>query len=118
MAKSMDQKKSPAQVSRLMAELVTDLKTARLRRKISIRAMAEKLGVSASTYVRLEKGKNVSASLLFSALWALDLLSRFAGIIAPEKDQEAIRLEIRRAEQRHDPRKRNAKEQKIEDLDF
>ncbi len=59
---------------RLLVEVGENIKLARLRRKLSLRIMAERVGVSVNTITSLEKGlAGVSIGVVANALHALGL---------------------------------------------
>lgn len=61
-------------VKRLLSELGENIKLSRLRRHLSIRVIAERVGVSANTIVSLEKGQTgVSLGVVANVLHALGL---------------------------------------------
>ncbi len=49
-------KVSSLNARRALEALGTNIKTARLKRRISVKGFAERIGVSESTVIRLEKG--------------------------------------------------------------
>ena len=59
---------------RLLIELGENIKLARLRRNLSVRVIAERVGVSVNTIISLEKGMaGVSVGVVANALHALGL---------------------------------------------
>uniref|UniRef100_UPI003340050C XRE family transcriptional regulator n=1 Tax=Castellaniella defragrans TaxID=75697 RepID=UPI003340050C len=79
-------------------KLGADLAVARLRRKESLRSWAKRLGVSVSTLQRLEAGDPaVSMGILASALWLIDRDGELGRLAAPEHDQGALEMDVRKA---------------------
>jgi transcriptional regulator with XRE-family HTH domain len=73
------------------------IKIARKRRKISVRAFAERMLVSPPTVIALEKGRpSVSLGVFLQALTALAMDNHFSDFLAPENDKIGLGLEIRR----------------------
>ena len=68
----------PPAVKRSLTKFGSDVATARRKRGLTIRAVAERMGVAKNTYLRAEKGDPKSALAcmrwLFSS-WALAVLS-------------------------------------------
>ena len=86
-----------------------DLAVARLRRKESQRQWASRLGVSAPTLIRMEKGDpTVSMGVYATALWTLGLSSGLAELADPAKDLRALESDVRQASQRRAARSRAA----------
>ena len=105
----------PPQVVKLLEGLGADLKTARLRRRIAIRDMAERLYVSPGTVVRLEKGDaTVRLGIFLTAAWVLGFDRKLADVFDAFKDQSGLRLELANGPKRSDaglPRGRAKKRQ-------
>lgn len=77
----------PAPAIRAIAQLGSDVATARRRRKIPQRLMAERMLVSLQTLQRLEAGDpSVGLSVLATALFSLGMVGRLGELIAPESD--------------------------------
>lgn len=108
----------PSEVKEALSGLSSDIRLARLRRGVSLRQMAVKLGVATSTYVRLEKGDPGSAELLLTAMWALGFLPRLSGLIAPETDLVAAQAELAKVGRSGHKRGPKSSDQRIDDLDF
>lgn len=87
----------PATVGAL-EQLGADLAVARLRRKESLRAWAQRLGVTVSTLQRLEAGDpSVAVGIVASALWLIRRDDQLRQLAAPEHDQGALELDVRQA---------------------
>ena len=87
----------PAEVEQALKRLGRNLRTARLRRRLRIQDVADRLGVSRLTVAGLEKGKpGASAAAYFGALWSLGLLSEADDLANPDRDEEGRILESAR----------------------
>lgn len=87
----------PADVSAILRLVGGNLRTARLRRRLRIQDVADRLGVSRSTITNVEKGKpGVSAATYFGALWALGLLDDARRLADPDRDEEGQILQAGR----------------------
>jgi len=79
-----------------------NLRTARLRRGLSVAQLAEKAGVSVRTLHRIERGEpGVAFASVVNVLWAMNLLPAIAD---PTTDEGALRMELsrtRRTSRRH-----------------
>ena len=79
----------PFEVERALARLGANLRTARLRRQLTIAALAEKIGTGKRAVADAEKGKpSTGIAVYFAMLWALGLLEQAADLAAPEADAE------------------------------
>ena len=79
-------------------KLGADLAVARLRRKESLRAWAQRLGVTVSTLQRLEAGDPaVGIGIVATALWLIQRDGALAQLAAPEHDRGAIEQDVRQA---------------------
>ena len=88
----------PATVAAI-EKLGADLAVARLRRKESLKAWAQRMGVSVPTLQRLEAGDpGVGIGIVVTALWLIQRDGALAQLAAPELDQGAIELDIRQAQ--------------------
>ena len=97
----------PAAVEDALGRLGRNLRTARLRRRLRLQDVADRLGVSRFTVADLERGKSsVSAAAYFGALWALGLLDRADDLADPDRDEEGKVLESARSPQRASRRRR------------
>jgi len=87
----------PAAVADTLIKLGRNIRTARLRRKLRIEDVAERLGASRYTVADVEKGKpGTSMAAYAGALWALGLLDGMNGLADPELDEEGRTLESAR----------------------
>jgi hypothetical protein len=88
----------PATVAAI-EKLGADLAVARLRRKESLKTWAQRMGVSVPTLQRLEAGDpGVGIGIVATALWLIQLDGALAQLAAPEFDQGAIEMDIRKAQ--------------------
>lgn len=87
-------KMSSLSAKRALEALGANLKTARLKRRISVKGFAERIGVSESTVIRLEKGDaGVSIGTLAMACLVLGELERISGFLDAGSDDTGLLLE-------------------------
>ena len=87
----------PYAVEQMLKRLGANLRTARLRRNLTLNDMAEKIGTGTRAVADAEKGKPSTGIAVYAAmLWALDLLDQVADVAAPEKDDEGQTLALSR----------------------
>ncbi len=87
----------PYAVEQSLKRLGADLRTARLRRNLTIDDMAEKIGTGVRAIADAEKGKPSTSVAVYTAmLWALGLLHQIDDVALPEKDEEGQTLAIGR----------------------
>jgi hypothetical protein len=97
----------PAAVEDTLRQLGRNIRPARLRRRLRIEDIAERMGASRFTVADLEKGKpGTSAAAYFGALWALGLLDQARDVADPDRDEEGKILERARAPKQA-PRRRD-----------
>ncbi len=97
-----------------LAQLGADLAVARLRRKESLKAWAQRLGVSVPTLMRLEAGEpSVSLGVLATALWLIGRDAALATLATPKEDRGALELDVRQAEALGQARVRAAAKTKL-----
>jgi DNA-binding XRE family transcriptional regulator len=83
----------PYQIEQALKKLGADLKTARLRRRISSAEAAEKIGTSRFAVADAEKGKPSTSVAVYAALlWAYGLIDRLSDAADPKDDEEGSRL--------------------------
>ena len=91
----------PVAVENALRQLGRNLRTARLRRRLRIQDVADRIGASRFTVADLEKGKpGASAAAYFGALWALGLLDQADNLADPDCDEEGKVLESARSPKR------------------
>jgi transcriptional regulator with XRE-family HTH domain len=97
----------PYPVDQALRRLGSNLRTARLRRNLTIAAVAQKIGTGPKPVSDAEKGKaSTSAAVYMALLWAYDLLTPMEAIAAPASDREGLAL----APQRERARKSGSQE--------
>ena len=88
----------PPATAGAIEKLGADLAVARLRRKESLRSWAQRLGVTVSTLQRLEAGDpSVGIGIVATALWLIQRDGELRNLAAPEHDQGAIEMDVRKA---------------------
>lgn len=93
----------PYAVEQTLKRLGADLRTARLRRNLTIETLAEKIGVGKRAVADAEHGKTSTSIGTYTAmLWALGLLPQLDEVARPEHDDEgqALALSSERARAR------------------
>src|SRR5215469_9203043 len=81
----------PYPVESAINKVGANLRTARLRRKLTIEEVAEKMGTGARAIRAAEHGKASTGIAVYVALlWAYGLLSPFEELAAPESDTEGL----------------------------
>ena len=94
---------------RALQTLGANLKVARLKRRISVKEFAERVGVSERTVVRLEKGNaGVSIGTLAMAAMVVGELDRISNFLDAGSDDIGLLMEQERLPKRID-RSRNAR---------
>lgn len=79
---------------RALEALGVNIKTARLKRRISVKGFAERAGVSESTVMRLEKGDDgVSIGTLAMACLVLGEIDRISDFLDPGSDDTGLLLD-------------------------
>lgn len=87
----------PFPVEQSLHRLGASLKTARLRRNLSLEAVAEKIGTNRRVIADAENGKPTTGIAIYAALlWAYGLLPQLDDVAAPERDREGQTLSSRR----------------------
>ena len=88
----------PAEALRALASLGEHLALARVRRHESQRQWAARIGISAPTLIRMERGDpGVSMGIYATALWMIGRTPALADIASPEHDRGALEAEVRAA---------------------
>lgn len=96
----------PYAVESAIKRLGQDLRTARLRRNLTIEEVGEKIGAGARAVSDAEKGKPTTATAVYVALlWAYDLLGPWSALADPAEDVEGLALSERRERARRTPGK-------------
>jgi len=85
----------PYEVEQTLKRLGANLRTARLRRNLTIEAVAEKIGTGRRAVMEAEKGKgSTSAAVFIALLWAYGLLEQMSDIADPTLDDEGLSLSL------------------------
>ena len=83
----------PFPVETALKKLGADLRTARVRRKLTQDDVAEKIGISRQVVAHAERGKSsVGVAVYAALLWTFGLLEGLADTADPSKDQEGLAL--------------------------
>ena len=94
-AKNLLSETPPHQVEQAIKRLGTNLRTARLRRNLTIEEVAEKIGTGPRAVTDAEKGKPSTGIVIYTALlWAYDLLGPISALGDPARDEEGLSLEL------------------------
>ncbi len=85
----------PYAVEETIKKLGASLRTARLRRNITLADMAAKLGVSRYVVADAEKGKvTTNVAVYVGMLWAMNLLNHMELVADPAHDEEGLALSV------------------------
>lgn len=80
--------------NRALKALGANIKTARSKRRISVKGFAERMGVSESTVIRLEKGDSgVGLGTLAMACLVLGEIDRISGFLESGSDDTGLLLD-------------------------
>lgn len=83
----------PYPVEQSLKQLGANLRTARLRRNLTIEKVAEKIGTGPRPISDAERGKvSTSAAVYMALLWAYDLLGQMNDVADPALDEEGLAL--------------------------
>lgn len=86
-------KAPPYPVEQSLKRLGANLRTARLRRNLTIKDVAQKIGAGPRAIRDAERGKPSTGIAVYVALlWVFDLLSPFEEVADPAKDAEGQTL--------------------------
>jgi transcriptional regulator with XRE-family HTH domain len=84
----------PYAVEQTLKRLGANLRTARLRRKLTIAETAEKIGTGPRAVQDAEKGKPTTGIAVFAALlWTFDLLGQLDAVADPARDERGLVLD-------------------------
>lgn len=87
----------PYPVEDAIKTLGANLRTARLRRGLTMQEIGEKIGAGTRAVADAEKGKPSTAIAVYvGLLWALDLIDQMQEVAAPENDKEGLALSMSR----------------------
>jgi DNA-binding XRE family transcriptional regulator len=102
----------PYPIEQTLKRLGANLRTARLRRNLTIEDIAEKIGTGRRAVAEAEKGKPSTGIAVYAALlWTMDMLDQISEVADPTQDEEGQRLALSREPSR-------AKHPKESDNDF
>jgi transcriptional regulator with XRE-family HTH domain len=88
----------PPAAAQALRSLGENLAIARVRRRESQRAWAKRLGISAPTLIRMERGDpGVSAGIYVTALWLMGRVNALPAVAAPAEDKGALESDVRTA---------------------
>ena len=88
----------PSAVEEALRQLGGNLRTARLRRRLTRQQLSERIGVTRKVLADIERGKPTTAVAAYvGALWALGLLGDLRPVAHPDNDAEGKALERARA---------------------
>lgn len=86
-------KAPPYEVEMALKRLGADLRTARLRRNVTLAEAAQRIGASREVVGQAEQGKPSTSIAIYTALlWSYGMVERLAALAAPESDVEGLRL--------------------------
>lgn len=98
---------APYQVEMALKKLGSNLKTARLRRNLTIEEAGQKIGTSRFAVADAEKGKPSASVATYAALlWAYGLIDQLADLATPDKDEEGKTLSLNREPSRASHRRK------------
>jgi len=87
----------PYAVEQAIKRLGANLRTARLRRNLTIEDVAEKIGTGPRAVSDAEQGKITTGIAAYTALlWTYDLLDPLEMLADPATDEEGVLLSMRR----------------------
>lgn len=91
----------PPAVRRSLVKFGGDCSLARRKRQLTVAMMAERLGVSKATYIRMEKGDpSVAMGVYAQALFVLGFGPVFGDLIDQRKDEQGLLLDLDRLPKR------------------
>lgn len=85
----------PYAVEQAIKRLGANLRTARLRRNLTIKEIGEKIGTGPRAVTDAEKGKvSTGIAVYIALLWAYDLLDQMNDLADPAFDEEGLSLSL------------------------
>lgn len=94
----------PLPVRRALRKMGADISIARRKRRITMRMMAERIGVSEVTYLKVERGDpGVAFGTVVMALFALGLGTPWADLVDVSRDETGLVLDIEHLPKRARP---------------
>jgi transcriptional regulator with XRE-family HTH domain len=104
----------PPVASKALRQLGENLAIARVRRRETQRAWAQRIGISIPTLIRLERGDpGVGFGIVATALWMLGRVEALPELADPTKDRGALEREVRDAVKRRSVRARASIEARL-----
>src|SRR5881394_2203832 len=95
----------PPVATKALKQLGENLAIARVRRRETQRAWAQRIGVSIPTLIRLERGDpGVGIGIVATVLWMLGRVQALPELADPAKDRGALEREVREAVKRRSVR--------------
>jgi transcriptional regulator with XRE-family HTH domain len=87
----------PYPVEQTLNRLGANLRTARLRRNLTLEDVAQKIGVQRRTISDAEKGNpSTSTAVYMALLWTYDLIDQMEDVADPVRDKEGQTLALSR----------------------
>lgn len=97
----------PPKIRRSLMKFGTDLSIARRKRRLTVAMMCERLGVSKSTWQRMEKGDpSVAMGAYAQALFVLGFGAPFAELVDQRHDEQGLLLDLEHLPKRVTPPRR------------
>lgn len=97
---------TPYAVDSAIKRLGQNLRTARLRRNLTIKDVADKIGTGPRAISDAERGKVTTSVAVYAALlWVYDLLGQWENLAEPSSDKEGLALSATRQRARVQTRK-------------
>ena len=95
----------PYAVEQTLKRLGANLRTARLRRNLTLQEVAEKIGTGPRAVADAEKGKLATGIGVYAALlWATGLLPQLDDVADPGEDKDGLALSLTSGRERARPR--------------
>jgi len=96
-AKNLLSTAPPYPIEQAIKRLGANLRTARLRRNLTIKEVSQKIGTGLRAVMDAEKGKPSTGIVVYTALlWTYDLLAPVSELADPARDEEGLTLELSR----------------------
>jgi len=97
MAKNALANSPPHAIEQALKRLGTNLRVARVRRGLTLKQAAEKIGTGVRAVTDAEKGKpSTAVSVYVALLWLFGLIGDFELLADPGRDSEGLSLALRR----------------------
>ena len=107
--KSASQDILPPRLRRALGKLGEDIALARRKRALTVEMMAERVGVSRTTYQKIEKGEpSVSIAVYAMALFVLGFEDALANVADARNDDTGMVLDAERLPKRIRPKKKTS----------